>query len=389
MSESKLTTDCRCEPPDVKPDGGSCCGQAAVVSDAATAGESERVDAPWLEGAVTTAVGEVPRVSTVLRFADRLGAWKARWAIGRMRYTVEPGLYAVGNPTPQSPVLVSANYKMSFDRLRSQLGRRDAWILVLDTRGINVWCAAGAGTFGTDEIVSRAESVRLSEVVSHRKLVLPQLGAPGVSAHAVKRQSGFRVVYGPVRAQDLPTFLDAGMKATPEMRRVRFPLRDRVVLIPVELVMSAKWALLVAACLFLLSGFGSGIYSSGRAVAIGSRAVISFLTVYLAAVVFTPALLPWLPGRSLSLKGAWIGMVLAVAAGGYGWNHPGFFENRLSVAACFLAMPAVASFMAMNFTGASTYTSLSGVRREMRVAVPMQITCAALGLTLWLAGRFV
>ena len=66
-----------------------------------------------------------------------------------MNYKVDPGLYAIGNPNERSPVLVTANYKMSFDNLREALPGRDAWILVLDTRGINVWCAAGKGTFGT------------------------------------------------------------------------------------------------------------------------------------------------------------------------------------------------------------------------------------------------
>ena len=101
-----------------------------------------------------------------------------RWGIGRMLYRVEPGLYAVGRPDPQSPVLVSANYKLSFDRLRRQLGGWDAWILVLDTKGVNVWCAAGKGTFGTDELVGRVESCRLAEVVAHRRLIVPQLARP-------------------------------------------------------------------------------------------------------------------------------------------------------------------------------------------------------------------
>lgn len=138
-----------------------------------------------------------PQVSTVLYWADRLGHWKARWGIGRMKYVVEPGLYAIGNPDGNSPVFVSANYKMSFDRLRSQLDGRDGWILVLDTKGINVWCAAGKGTFGTDELVKRIEAVKLDRIVNHRTLIVPQLGATGVSAHEVKQQSDFRVVYGP------------------------------------------------------------------------------------------------------------------------------------------------------------------------------------------------
>ena len=85
----------------------------------------------------------------------------------------------MGSPSPDSPVLVSANYKLSFDVLRRSLAGIDAWILVLDTKGINVWCAAGKGTFGTEELLRRIAAVRLGEVVSHRRLVLPQLGAPG------------------------------------------------------------------------------------------------------------------------------------------------------------------------------------------------------------------
>ena len=157
---------------------------------------------------------QIHQVSTELTWTDRLGSWKARWGFGRMKYMVEPGIYAVGNPDSDSSVFVSANYKMSFDCLRSQLSGQNGWILVLDTKGINVWCAAGKGTFGTDELVDRIKTVKLAEIVDHRTLVVPQLGATGVSAHEVKQQSGFRVVYGPVRAEDLPAFLDAGMKAT-------------------------------------------------------------------------------------------------------------------------------------------------------------------------------
>jgi len=286
-----------------RPSDAQCpCHRTPAVPDPA----HRRVDVPWSDGPVATAIGDVPRATTTLCFADRLGSWKARWAIGRMKYMVEPGLYAVGNPTAKSPVLVSANYKMSFDRLRSQLGGLDAWILVLDTKGINVWCAAGKGTFGTDELVRRMDAARLKDVVEHRNLVLPQLGAVGVSAHEVRRQSGFRVIYGPVRAADLPAFLADGMKATPQMRRVEFPFRDRIVLIPVELVMWCKHAVFIAAGLFLLAGLGPTGYSFGRAVGAGIVSAILFFGAFLAGTVLTPMLLPWLPGRSFSAKGAWI-----------------------------------------------------------------------------------
>jgi len=385
MDESRQASSPCCPPAEGEALAPCCCGLLPSVE----AKAPEWSDALWIEGVVSTVVGDVPRVSTTLRFADRLGAWKARWGIARMRYRVEPGLYAVGNPTPDSPVFVSANYKMSFDRLRSNLGGMDAWILVLDTKGINVWCAAGKGTFGTQEIVRRIEAVRLSEVVSHRTLIVPQRGGPGVSAHDVRRLSGFRVVYGPLRAEDLPAFLDAGMKATREMRSILFPLRDRAALIPVELVMWAKYVVPVAACFLLLAGLGTSGYSFSRVLASGIQSAALFLGAYLAGVILPPILLPWLPGRAFSAKGMWVGLAFAVALGVFVWRHPSVFQNLPTAAAWFLMIPAVTSFMAMNFTGASTYTSLSGVRREMRVAVPIQAITAVVGLGLWLAGRFV
>jgi hypothetical protein len=338
---------------------------------------------------VETSVGAIPWVGTELSLADRLGGWKVRWGIGRSRYRVGPGLYAVGNPKAESPVLVSANYKLSFDRLRSELGGLDAWILVLDTRGINVWCAAGKGTFGTDELAERVKAVGLDKVVSHRTLILPQLGAPGVAAHDVKKRSGFRVVYGPVRAGDLPAFLGNGMKADPAMRFVRFRLWDRAVQVPVDLVGSAKYLLAAAVLFLLLSGLGPGGYSAARVLTAGLPSVALLVGAYLGGIVAAPILLPWLPGRAFSAKGAWVGFAAASALVLYRLVYPRPFEGLVTVVAWVLIIPAVASFLAMNFTGSSTYTSLSGVKREMRVAVPLQITAAVIGLGLWITGLFV
>ncbi|MHC4117965.1 MAG: mercury methylation corrinoid protein HgcA [Planctomycetota bacterium] len=332
---------------------------------------------------------QIPRVPTELNWTDTFGSWKARWGVGRMNYTVEPGLYGVGDPTADSNVFVTANYKMSFDRLRSRLTGRDGWILVLDTKGINVWCAAGKGTFGTEELVNRIEQVELCEIVAHKKLIVPQLGATGISAHEVKRQSGFQVVYGPVRAEDLPAFLDAGLKATEKMRRITFPLVDRIVLIPVELIAWSKHILCAAGCFLVLAGLNRQGYSTKLAAGDGMRSVLILLASYLAASILGPALLPWLPGRAFSVKGLWIGLAISTILGF--WNRGGWdsWDGRLDVLAWFLIVPALTSFIVMNFTGASTYTSLSGVKRETRIALPAQSICAAAGIGLWLAGRFV
>jgi acetyl-CoA decarbonylase/synthase complex subunit gamma len=301
-----------------------------------------------------------------------------------MHYTVEPGLYALGQPDGKSPVLVTANYKMSFDNLRGALPERDAWILALDTKGINVWCAAGKGTFGTAELAERIKSSGLEQVVDHRELILPQLGAPGVAAHQVKKLSGFKVHYGPIRATDLPTFLDAGLKAAPEMRRKSFGIWERLILVPVELVGTLKPAMIALAAFFILGGLLGPQGFWANAMNYGLFAVSAVLSAVFAGAVLTPLLLPWLPGPAFALKGAIAGLGMAVfmtALRGIDFMAP---SSRVEAAAWLLLIPAIASYLGMNFTGASTYTSLSGVREEMRWAVPLQVVAAVLGVILWI-----
>lgn len=374
--------------------GGSCCGgscsggsspantttqepkQAACSCEGAA-----KVQEKWVTGFVNTPAGDIPQVSTRLDFSDVWGSWKCRWSIGRMDYTVEPGLYCVGNPDASAPVLVTANYKMTFDRVRMELAGVNAWIMVLDTDGVNVWCSAGKGTFGTEEVVRRIGAVKLGTVVSHRKIVLPQLGATGVAAHEVARQSGFHVVYGPVRASDIKTFLASGMKATEEMRTVRFTIADRLVLSPLELVGALKPAAIVFGIMFILNAIGLGHY--------GTVDLYALLGAVAAGCVITPALLPWIPGKAFAFKGFLLGLLWAIgvnlmngfpAMPDYGW---------LKAIAYFLVLPSLSAFCAMNFTGSSTYTSLSGVDKEMKIALPSMLISTAIGVILLLVNDFI
>jgi hypothetical protein len=340
----------------------------------------------WIVGKIGTPAGIVPQVATHLNAADRLGAFKVRVGLKRMRYTVEPGLYAIGSPTADSPVFVSANYKLSFDYLRRELDGIDGWIMVIDTKGINVWCAAGKGTFGTDEIVHRIEVTRLSEIVDHRQIIVPQLGAPGVSAQEVQHRSSFRVIYGPVRARDIPDFIAAGMKTSPDMRRVNFNISDRLVLVPVELMQWGRYVLLIAVIFFFLTGLSQHGYSlPGLA---GGREALLLFIAFLAGCALVPILLPWLPGRALSWKGMTLGLLIALILVVVGLIPSSGISGRLETASWGLLMPAIGAFLAMNFTGSTTYTSLSGVKKEMRYAIPSQIIATAIGLILWVVARF-
>ncbi len=326
----------------------------------------------------------VKSVSTQLTWQDHLGHCRVRWNMGRMRFVVPPGLYTVGRPSDQSPVLVTANYKLTFDCLRRELADLDAWILVLDTQGINVWCAAGKGTFGTDELVGRIERAGLAERVTQRQIILPQLGAVGVAAHEVKAKTGFAVVYGPVYARDIKAFITAGMKATAAMRRVHFTCYERLVLTPVEIMLSLKYLLGLCAAFVLLSGLQRSGYAVETMIQPGLRAMRNIGVGYLSGALAGPVLLPWLPGRRFAVKGAWVGLLAAL-----GLSIASLTGSRLETASWFLLLTAISSFLTMNFTGASTYTSPSGVEREMRTAVPAQLVGFGLGTVLWIVSRFL
>ena len=315
------------------------------------------MEQPMIDIASITSKPVILPTSSRLTAGNRRDHILTRLGVKRGEHRVQPRLYALGNPTPDSPVFVTANYTLSFDALRSSLEGIDGYILVLDTKGINVWCAAGKGTFGTEEIVRRVMITRLGEVVQHRKLILPQLGAPGVAAHEVKKRTGFWVEYGPVRAGDLPEYLKTH-QATPEMRRVEFPLRDRLVLIPVDITQTILPTLLAAAVLYFLGGWVSSLAA---------------LAAVFAGVVLFPILLPWLPTHNFSTKGFVLGALVALpfAASVFLRHLEWTWYRQLGQALEFLlAMPAVTAFISLNFTGSSTFTSRSGVKREMFAYIP-------------------
>lgn len=258
-----------------------------------------------------------------------------------------------------------------FDALRSALPGIDAYILVLDTRGINIWCAAGKGTFGTDELVRRIDATGLSGIVSHRRIILPQLGAPGVSAHEVSRRSGFSVEYGPVRARDLPAYL-ATHTATREMRTVRFTLADRLVLAPVELVHILLPMIAAAVVLYFLAG---------------PVAALAAVSAVFAGTILFPALLPVIPTRDFSTKGFILGAIVAIPFAATYALTPGLSGIGLiiTVLVPLLIMPAVTAYLALNFTGSTTFTSLTGVKKEIFRYVPVMVIMAGAGTLLGIA----
>lgn len=312
---------------------------------------------------------KIQPTTSQLTFSDRLDHFLARCGINRSGHCVEPGLYTLGSPTPDSLVFVTANYTLSFDALRSSLSKIDCYIMVLDTRGINVWCAAGKGTFGTGELVIRINITGLADIVRHRILILPQLGATGVSAHEIKKRTGFKVEYGPVRANDLPEYLKT-RKTTIGMRKMHFNLGERMVLIPVELVKLLPYLVIISAVLYLASG---PLTASGAAAAV------------LAGIVLFPMLLPYLVTKDFSSKGFILGGLVALpfAFNAYQYGTDVAVWLRLVRALVpILVMPSVTAFISLNFTGSTTFTSVTGVRREIFTYGPVMAWMFTSGIVL-------
>ncbi len=339
----------------------------------------------FVEEFIDTTAGSVPKIKTILSMADDAMSILARFGIGRNSYSIAPGIYCTGRPSADSPVLVTANYKLTLDALRKGLYSVSAWILVLDTRGINVWCAAGKSLFSTEEVIKRVKISGLEKIVNHRELILPQLSATGVSAIDVKKGCGFKVIWGPIRANDIKEFLDSGKKADEAMRRVTFTLWERLVLVPVELSFIVKPTLFILLGFFLLSGIGTEIFSVKDAWGRGIMAALAYATGIIAGTVFVPAVLPWLPGKAFSVKGAVTGIVAAL----FVIVTLKDVANTWELTSLFLCTTAVSSYLGMNFTGSTPYTSPSGVEKEMRKAIPIQALAGLTSIVLWIGAAFV
>lgn len=298
-----------------------------------------------------------------------------------MRYSVEPGLYAIGEPDSESDVFVTANYKLSFDILRKEMKGLNAWILVLDTKGINVWCAAGKGTFGTDELVRRINEAQLHKVVNHRKIIVPQLGAVGVNARAVQKRTDFRVYFGPVYAKDIPVYIEAGCKKTPEMRTVKFPIIDRLVLTPMEIIPAMKKFPIFALIVLLLFGLQQSGIIFKDALSGGIPFLLLGLISILSGAFITPVLLPFIPFRSFGVKGWIAGMIFTYTI------MQIIRLDILPAISSYIFFPLASSYIALQFTGSTTFTGMSGVKKELKIGLPIYLAFTAVSIILLLVHK--
>jgi NAD-dependent dihydropyrimidine dehydrogenase PreA subunit len=137
------------------------------------------------------------------------------------------GLVKIGNPDRNSPVFLTCNFDLTVERVKRAMQGMDAYLVVANSRGVNVWCAATGGLFTNHDVVSVLKTSGINDLVDHRQVVLPQLAATGIEGKIVYEKTGWKVVWGPVRAASIPDFAQAGLKTTKEMRTVDFPWPER------------------------------------------------------------------------------------------------------------------------------------------------------------------
>ena len=179
--------------------------------------------------------------------------------------------------------------------------------------------------------------------------------------------------YGPVKAADLQEYLKTH-KATPEMRTVRFGLWDRIVLIPIEVVSVLLLTIVVTVILYF---------------AMGLTAALAALAAVFAGTVLFPALLPYIPVKDFSAKGLILGLIVALPFAYFAFTKTGpLWPNTLAAIGYLLAMPPVTAYLALNFTGASTFTSRTGVRKEIYRYIPPMAVSFVVGVLIF-AGLFV
>jgi len=160
-------------------------------------------------------------------------------------FPCKTGLIEIGAPGRDAPVLLTGNFRLTVERVKRSLRGIDAYLLVANSRGVNVWCAATGGLFTNHDVVSVLKTSGVEGRVDHRRVTLPQLAATGIEGPVVRRKTGWTVVWGPVEAAHLPEFLRCGGEIPPAMRKVGFPW-------PRRLEMAVAWAFPISLLAVLL-----------------------------------------------------------------------------------------------------------------------------------------
>ncbi|TXT65726.1 MAG: conserved membrane protein of unknown function [Promethearchaeota archaeon] len=172
---------------------------------------------------------EKPKIKGI---SSQLKIWRCLLTGQVDNVPIEPGLYKSGNPNNYSPIIATANYAYTFIKVMRDLEGIDAWILCIDSNGINVWCAARGDDFGNEQLLEAVEATGVKHITDNNTIILPQLSAGGLSKPNLPEHSEifpFKIEYGPVWSRYLKEYLiKKPKKKSKQMKRAKFTFRHRI-----------------------------------------------------------------------------------------------------------------------------------------------------------------
>lgn len=121
---------------------------------------------------------------------------------------VLPGLYEINNPTPESPLLVTTNFSITYFSVANEVESAGlpAWLLVCDAEGMSVLTAWAAGKFDAERIAKDVKRFHAPDKVAGKQIVLPGHVAV-LSGELEEELPDWRIRVGPREAVDLPAFI--------------------------------------------------------------------------------------------------------------------------------------------------------------------------------------
>ncbi|HEC63410.1 MAG TPA: acetyl-CoA decarbonylase/synthase complex subunit gamma, partial [Candidatus Acetothermia bacterium] len=120
---------------------------------------------------------------------------------------IEAKLYEVGGPGPDSPVLVTTNFALTYFTVEGEVERSKvpAYIAVVDTEGLGVLNAYADDRLTAEKIIKTVREYGVMDRVNHNKLIIPGLVA--VLKMEIQEETGWEVIVGPEDAAGIPAFL--------------------------------------------------------------------------------------------------------------------------------------------------------------------------------------
>jgi acetyl-CoA decarbonylase/synthase complex subunit gamma len=298
----------------------------------------------WDFESVRNTIAPLPIHFTLMDYGKAFIAWIFLF----MRtFTVRPGLYHIGELDEEAPVLVTGNCFLTVFLLARRLRHKRIRLLIIDTRGINVWCSASKGQFSANEIVEKAAQCDLLTGKGRIKMVLPKFSLSGVNLDEL-RKNGIVPTIGPLYAKDVPAFLQKEKLRNQTDDVVHFGLRSRA------------FTALPTAIQFFYYFLGAYVISLGYVIP-------GMIWIATGLAFIYPVLFPWLPGRLFSIKGLSLALLVSIL------NlliHYGSVTEQLPLT---IFIFATSVFIALSYTGNSAVSNYTSVRKETARFLPVVV----------------